>query len=120
VIAAIDVVVSVVVVSRTTNQSILLPLVASHIASLVTHEPAVRAVIAPLLANRPLALAQDSRLVACNLSRFDSAPDTHPITAATTLRRRHICRSQQRTYRAQKKKPFHFLRPFPFKLKFFD
>jgi hypothetical protein len=111
--AIVVVVVEIVVVARATNQAILLSLVASYVTSLVTHEAAVRTVIAALLANRLLALAQESRLVACDLSRVNAAPDTLAITAtATTLRQRHARHAQKHTYRAQKENPFHLYNPF--------
>jgi hypothetical protein len=121
VIAAIakieEIITAVVIASQATNQTIIPALAASEFTSLVAREPAVRTEIAPLLANYLPPLAQESRLIACNLSRVNAAPDTLAITTNTTatvtaLRQRHVRDAHKHTNRAQKKKPFHLYNPF--------
>jgi hypothetical protein len=111
--AIVEVATTVVVASQATNQTIIMAIIASQLTSLVARESAVRTEIAPLLSERTSALAQQSRLVTCNLSCGNAAPDTRAIMAATMALGQHDVRqAQQHTYRAQKKNPFHLDNPF--------
>jgi hypothetical protein len=118
-IAIVEVPTTVVVASHSTNQTIIAALTASQLTSLVAREPAVRTENAPLVSDRTSALAQQERLVACDLPCGNAAPDTVAITAATmALGQRRARQAKHRTYRAQKKNPFHHYKPFPFKFYF--
>jgi len=117
--AIVEVATTIIIASQSTNQTIIAALTASQFTSFVSREPAVRTEIAPLLSDRTPALAQESRLVACNLPCTDAAPYTVAITAATmALGQRYVRQAKPHTYRAQKKNPFHLCKPFPFKFCF--
>jgi hypothetical protein len=85
VIAAIGIIIqtAVVVATDATNQTILLVPVAAQLTTLVAREPAVRTIGTSLLANQSLALAQELRLVARNLTGVYAATDAHAIPAMT-------------------------------------
>jgi hypothetical protein len=90
----------------------VLALVAANLAALGARQRTVGAVDAPLGAVLALALAQDARLVAGDLTGADAAPDALAVRAVVAALRERLGRdAEEQSYDSQKKCFFHRLDP---------